>query len=298
MASTRVRVKGVNGSWFTIAGPGEGDEGVHLGTDVQGLYDAPVKTIRHSHAFQKGATYGGKRFLERPVVFGVVIDGTEQGNWEFLDSEWRKAWDYDKETELWVEKGDSVRVLRLKLSEQPDFQPEGDPEVTQIERVVMTTVADDPFWYSEDDTDEYVWESATGSTNVQGSVLVSNPTDQEIWAKFVCKGSAGSIFTLPDFSWGNDKEERAVLDAQRVIELDPLVAADGDLIVDSDEATQQYFTTGNTPYYIRMKAVRFLYPIPPYTPPTEVPVFVRSAGAGAGVQVRLPRPWSRPWGLH
>lgn len=293
-----MQLEGVNGSWFTLAGDGEGEEGVYLGTDVDGIYDAPVKTIRHSHAFQKGATYGGKRYLERPVIFGVVVDGGAADDWETLDSEWRKAWDYEREAKLWVEKDGSRRHLKLKLSEQPFFKPEFDPEQAQVERVVMTCVADDPFWYSEDDTSEFVWSAATSGGNVQGSVWVSNPTDQEIWAKWICKGSPGSIFTLPDFSWGSDKEERPVADATRVIQMDPLVAADGDLIVDSDEATQQYFTTGDTPYYIRMGGVRFLYPIPPYTPPTEVPVFVRGAAAGAGVQVRTPRPWSRPWGLH
>lgn len=42
---TLVELEGVNGEWFTLAGPGEGDRGVYLGTDVKGLYDPPVKVV-------------------------------------------------------------------------------------------------------------------------------------------------------------------------------------------------------------------------------------------------------------
>ena len=47
-------------------------------------------------------------------------------------------------------------------------------------------------------------------------------------------------------------------------------------------------------YRQRMKMVRFLYPIPAYTKPTPLPVSISKAAAGTSIQLRIPRPWSRP----
>ena len=77
----------------------------------------------------------------------------------------------------------------------------------------------------------------------------------------------------------------------------PLIAGEH-LRVDTDEDTTQVESNIDTQPYLRMGGVRFLYPIPPYTPPTELPVAVTGAPAGVGVQVRCPRVWGRPWGLQ
>ncbi len=45
-----------------------------------------------------------------------------------------------------------------------------------------------------------------------------------------------------------------------------------------------------------MNGQRFCYPLPGATPETKIPVSVTGAPVGAGVQVRCPRPWPRPWG--
>ncbi|CCW14599.1 hypothetical protein [Rhodococcus aetherivorans] len=293
-----VQVETFRGEWFTISGPGQGDRGVELSTKVEDLYDVPVETIRNSHAFQKGSSYGGKRIKHRIPVFGVDIVGENGSEWELLDSEWAKGWDYDNESKLWIETESSRRCLSLSLFEQPKVDLEFDPHGELYAQVTMTCVAGDPYWYEPDDT--AVWVSTTDTTGggtASGDVTVHNPTNQEIWLKWVLQAYPGAIYSLPDFSFGDDREERAVIDANRIIQMPALIAGEH-LLVDSDPDTTQVESNIDTAVYLRMGGVRFAYPIPPYTPPTSLPVSVTKAPAGVGVQVRMPRPWSRPWGLQ
>ncbi|WP_305781489.1 hypothetical protein [Nocardia nova] len=133
-----------------------------------------------------------------------------------------------------------------------------------------------------------------------GSVWVQNPTDTETWLKWVLQaGTEGIIWTLPDFSWGDDRFDRADDDSDRMIEL-PTLHLNEHIVVDTDEMTMagQVVSSLDTQVYQRMNGREFLYPIPPYTDPIQVPVAVRGAEVGNLVQVRCPRTWSRPWGLE
>ncbi|MFE5790595.1 phage tail protein [Rhodococcus erythropolis] len=298
MPDTLVELEDIRGNWFTLAGPGQGDRGIVLGTDVDGIYDAPVKTIQNSHAFQTGSTYGGKRNLQRDIVFGVYAhhdDGDK--NWSFNDSEWRKGWSYEQDCKLWITTEDSRRYLKLRMSQHPEFKPEHDPNGTQIEKVVMTCVANDPWWYEADDVTD-LWESRTSTLNGSinyGTVSVSNPTDVPIWPKYVVHGAAKPM--LPDFSFGDDRYERALIDADRKLWL-PKISAGDTIVYDTDEEADQATSRLKIPYWQQMKAVTFCYPIPPYTKKIQLPVGMTLAAAGLGIQVRCPRPWSRPWGLQ
>lgn len=298
MPDTLVELEDIRGNLFTLAGPGQGDRGIVLGTDVDGIYDAPVKTIHNSHAFQTGSTYGGKRNLQRDIVFGVYAhhdDGDK--NWSFNDSEWRKGWSYEQDCKLWITTEDSRRYLKLRMSQHPEFKPEHDPNGTQIEKVVMTCVANDPWWYEKNDVTD-LWESPTSTLNGSinyGTVSVSNPTDVPIWLKYVVHGAAKPM--LPDFSFGDDRYERAEIDADRKLWL-PKITAGDTIVYDTDEEADQATSRLKIPYWQQMNGVTFCYPIPPYTKKIQLPVGMTLAAAGMGIQVRCPRPWSRPWGLQ
>lgn len=293
-----VEVETFRGEWFTISGPGQGDRGVELASEIDDLYDVPVETIRNSHAFQKGSSYGGKRIKHRIPVFGVWISGVSGGDWEELDSEWAKGWDYDEESKLWIETESSRRSLSLSLYQQPKVDLEYDPHGELCAKVVMTTVAGDPYWYEADATATWVNPiDTTGGAVSHGVLPIENPTDQEIWLKYTVQAYPGAVYTLPDFSFGSDRKEMAVEHAARTITMPPLLAGEH-LLVDTDDSTTQVESNIDTQIYLRMDCLRFLYPIPPYTPRTELPVSVTGAPAGVGVQVRMPRPWSRPWGLQ
>ncbi|MBF6085227.1 phage tail protein [Nocardia cyriacigeorgica] len=290
MPRTLVEVEGCDGTWFTISGRGMGAQGVLLGTDVEGIYDAPVRTIYASHAAQIGSTYYGHRNLQRDVVFGVTIGSTER-TWGENDSAWRKAWSYSQDTTLWVTTETSRRYLKLRLSEQPQFTPETDPHLRKSERVVMTCVAADPWWYEASVTDEFVTDAVAES----GYVTVSNPCDQEIWLQWIAQGPGRWV--LPDHSWGDNRWRRAISDAARAISL-PKANPSQVFWVNTDPFADQLRDLNGSQVWSLMKGVTFMYPIPPYTPPTQVPVSVSESEQGAGLQVICPRTWSRPWGLQ
>ncbi|MFC4374922.1 phage tail protein [Nocardia halotolerans] len=286
-----IEVEGVDGSWWTLSGAGQGTEGVELGTTPVGLYDAPVTTIWNSSAFQIGASYGGANWLKRDVVFGVNIFETDSATWEAVDSAWRKAWAYDRDTKLTVTTEYGSRSLHLRLAQQPDFKSAKDPHLKRWGQVTMTCTAGLPWWVEEDVTASAV--STTDTTGAGASetmwLPVSNPTDQPLWLKWVV--TAPGTWTLPDFSWADDENE------DRVITL-PVLAAGQDATVDTDPMEEMIVAADRSSLWARMNGVLFLHPVPAWTPETLVPVTVRGATPGAAVQVRCPRNWSRPWGLQ
>lgn len=296
---TLVELEGVNGEWFTLSGGDHaGHRGVYLDTKLVGIYDDPTTAIYNQHAFQIGADFGGIRIDKRDIVFGVHIIDSDEGSWQFNDSEFRKALSYTKDAKLWIETEDSRRFLPIRLSETPQFAPESDPNVDGYGNIVFTCVAANPRWQEPDETDEWVAVTDTVSSGTaSGFVTVSNPTDTEIWLKWVVQAYPGAKYTLPDYSFGDDRYRRAVTDAARKIAM-PTLQAGEHLKVNTDEAEDQVASSTDTQVWMRMNGVSFLYPIPPYTPATDLPVSVQKAPAGVGVQVRCPRTWSRPFGLQ
>ncbi|MFI8976921.1 phage tail protein [Nocardia asteroides] len=289
-----MQIEGCNGDLVTISGPGMGAEGVILGTDLEGIYDAPVRTIYTEHAHQIGATYAGVRNLKRDITFGVWI-GKEAGeSWMSNDSRWRKMWAYDRDTKFWIETEESGRrYLKVRLSEQPTFKPELDPNILQSGRVVMPVVAGDPWWYEQNHlTSSWVLESGTSGA---GFVEVSNPTDQELWLKWTLQG--GAKWVVPDFSFGDNRFKRGVADAARRIQM-PKQAAGQTFLINTDPFEDQLRDPAGIQVWSLMNGVSFNYPIPPYTKKTLLPVAVSEASAGVGIQVRCIPAWSRPWGLE
>lgn len=298
-------VEGHNGEWFTIAGKGEGDRGVTLGTQIDGIWDSPFESIWNSHAFQIGADFGGIREDKQDVAFGVHITD-RVGTFEENDSEFRKAWHKKKDSNLWVTTENSRRYLPMRLSKAPEFAPEIDPIVAGYGGVVYHTTAGFPRWLEPDKVDK--WVSTTDTTGVVfnpanplagasiGHVTISNPTDEPIWLKWVLQGYPGARYILPDFSFGDDRFDRAAEDADRKIVMPPAIAGDN-ISIDTDETKDQVTSTLDLPWYIYMQGVTFCYPVPEYTKPIQLPVAVTGAPAGVGVQVRQPRTWSRPIGM-
>jgi len=291
-----IQAFGVDGSVWTLAGPGRGREGAELGTSPSGLYDAPVSTIWNASAFQIGSTFAGYKITKRDVVFSVNLFEMPGMSWQSVDSAWRKAWRYDQDSTLVVTTETGTRSLNLRMSEQPSMTTVHDPHMKQWAAVTMTCTAGIPWWVETDATQ--TWVSPTnslGGTVVHGSVLVENPTDQDMYLKWVC--SAPGQWTLPDFSWNNNYHGRAVADAARIITL-PRTVAGQDLTVDTDPVAEMIIAANGAFMWPLMGGVSFEYQVPPYTPSTSVPVSVAFAPAGAAVMCVQPRNWSRPWGMQ
>lgn len=290
---------------FILAGEGEGNKGVHLGTGLEGVYDIPMSVLITEHAFQLGGTYGGTRYPPRRFSFGVVVYGEAGVAWDRRDSQWRRAWSTDRDSYLVVETPKSTRVLRVRLAEAPKISTDTDPNESQVERVIMSVVALDPFWYGEEQTIE--WENPTDTTGVVPESVTldpltfENPGDFYTWPIYQLQATAGAAWILPDYSWGNKRWRSAVQHADRHIVMPDLLAGEH-LRVDTNEMAKlgQFETALNTPFYKRMNGQRFLYPLPAglIAEAPNVTIGVSNAPKGLKAVITILRPWTRPFGME
>lgn len=238
-SGTVVELVGVNGERFNLT---TGDRGVYLATDPSGaFFDPPVKAVYEEPGNYPGARYLNHRVLRRDITFGVEIlnDATSgSSSWLSRDSEWRKAWSFDKDCTLYVTTPQSgTRYLKLRLLESPEVDMKYEPQMMSLNTTLMTCVAQDPFWYQDD---EIYTATTTADTTFNPNVLpwpwpqtalpqetltinvpVCNPTDQYIFPKWTVPGSTfapaapyvpglpwlgapnsrASVWTLPDYSF-------------------------------------------------------------------------------------------------
>lgn len=214
MKSTAVvELEGVNGEWFNLT---TGDRGVFLATDIKGaFFDPPVKAVYEEPGNYPGARYLNHRVLRRDVTFGVeILNDAPSGSksWLSRDSEWRKAWAFDRDSTLHVTTRQSgTRRLKLRLLESPEVDMRYDPQMNAVNRTVMVCVAGDPFWYEDDvvysavtqqnttfDPNPLPWpwpqqqipsETITISVDPSDGKGGLNPTDQYIFPKWTVPGS-------------------------------------------------------------------------------------------------------------
>jgi hypothetical protein len=69
-------------------------------------------------------------------------------------------------------------------------------------------------------------------------------------------------------------------------------------IIDTDPRNEQVVSESGSQLWGRMNGVRFRHYIPPYTKSGRFEITVSGAKPGQMVTLRLPRSWSRPWGLE
>lgn len=277
-----VEVEGVDGSQWTLNGPGAGREGVHLGESPQGMYDAPVRTIWQQGAFQEGATPVGARWDARDLVFTAMVQATAGRSWQEIDSDWRRAWSYTADSVLRITTPSGARELKLRMFEAPKFDPDTDPRVHEYGEVVMTCRAGDPFWHEQPDN-QYV-QSTTGAG--QSTLTVVNPTDKEMYLRWVM--TPGARWTLPDFDYRG---------GNRAITM-PLSYKDREVRVDTHPLKEQVTVPGWANAWEAMGGVQFIHWVPPHTPPTVVPVQWSGSNGDAALMCVEQRRWSRPWGME
>lgn len=333
ISDTLVELEGVNGEWFDLT---NGDLGVYLATDVEGcFYDPPVKVALEEPGNYPGARYLNHRVLKRDIVFGVEILNDGGGNsWLSRDSEWRKAWAFDRDCKLYVTTPDSgTRYLKVRLFESPTVDMRTDPRGNSINLTVMSCIAYDPFWYEDDkvfyaktktDTrfrpslfyNEWLYDllpKETLTINVGRAEGGLNPTDQYISPKWTVPGSTEEIpefpwpfppgvdipwerapfttFVLPDYSFEDDEF------ASRRVRLPGLIFKEN-CVVDTDRRVEQIVSESGSQVWARMNGVRFRNMIPPYTESGSFEITASGCAPGQVVSLRLPRPWTRCWGLE
>jgi hypothetical protein len=69
-------------------------------------------------------------------------------------------------------------------------------------------------------------------------------------------------------------------------------------VIDTDPRAEQIVSESGSAVWSRMNGVRFRHPIPPWTKSKTFQISVSGCAPGQMVTLRLPRPWSRCWGLE
>jgi len=289
-----IEVFGCDGSYWYISGPDIPDDaGVTLNPKLTGAIDAPVKTLWLPGAFGQEAQ--GYRYQRRDIIFAVQTFAQDPETWMTVDSEWRNAFDYIKETKIVYTTSAGVRTMSVRLLEEPkSYEGETDngrsPFLVCDSTIVMTVAAELPFYVGE--TDIYEWELASGGSGA-GFVTISinNDSDVEVWPRWTLTG--GATWTLPDFSWGSEEYGRALEDVGRVVTL-PTLTKFENVVVDSDPRRQTILSTNMANVQGRWKGNDLLYPIAPGAN-EKIPVEVTGATAGATLRLEIPKWYTRPW---
>ena len=303
-----VELFGVDGSRIVLSG--DGVENIYLGTSPQGLYDSPVETNYKSGAFEIGGklTKVTRRYRNLLLPIGAYANTPDE--WAEADSAIRKAFDYEldpwdpdaKPAVLRVTTDMSgSRDLGVFMSESPVMDMETDPHNYELSLLPVALIAPDPDWQSPADVSEVTFTGTSG----EEFVTIANPTPLPMMHTWVIAG-VGTV-ALPDFSWTGPKYARVPgVDlasgrdhSERMLTIEVLLEDGGGITAEVDRMKIPFrnFVNSMRPT-AAMRGNRLLYKVPPYTPPTQVPVWVTGATPGLKVSCIQPRLWPRPWGLE
>lgn len=276
---TVIEVTGVNGDVVVLSGDHVGVDGMWLASELEGFYDPEISVNSRSVSNRPGTQYISHRVLERRVIFKVTIanDDGPGNTWRERDARWRKLWSYDRYTEVRVVTDEGERTLKARL-EEIEVDTNIDPHVQSATDVIMTIVADDPFWYAPDET-----FNVTVNRTATIPVLIANPTSNPIFPVWVLE--APGEWEIPD--WSPEEPGKTV----RL----PEIRGSSHLVVDTDPMARQLISAAGDPVWARMNGVRFRNAIPGYTRELDLEVSVDASGPRE-VQLRLKRPFNRPWG--
>lgn len=298
-------------TYWCVSGPGRGEQGVVLGHgQVEGIYDAPVVVERRSMARQRGGTIINKNWGVRELSLGFHVIGDPGGDdFARVDSDFRASFTYDAEEEQydpdwkparidWTTELSGTRSLDVVLREAPDFAPDVNPLINEYGNPILPLAADQPFWYEEPATTTW----STGSTSGSGFIVMpGNPTDVPAFQKWVLTRGK---WTLPDVSWTGRRGHRKPGGqyGTRMIGLKKIESTQGGLVIDLDPMelmVRDAHDTNAIGYMMENVGQFFMHTIPPYTPPTLLPISVTDAPAGGAMATLIvPRLWSKPYGLE
>lgn len=278
-------------------------EGVLLKPGPSMLIDAPARTYWLETS--TGSHYQGMSFTRRDPVFSVQVYGKDPYVWADVDSRFRMALGMVGEGQFTLEAHTSYGIRRLKmrmLAEPKAYESEQyerkDPWLTHDSTLAITAACENPFW--EADPVELSWELESGTAGV-GQVMFENRGDVPVFWK--ANATAPARWSVSDRSWGQKTYakstypfNRAIDDAEREVWL-PEIFAGEDLDIDTHPDEPTLIADNGNPVQARWQSNGIYYPIKPGTLPTPVPVRVENAHPGAAITFKIPRWFSRPWGV-
>lgn len=283
-----VHVTGVDGSRWHVAGEKAPTSGVRIDQNLLGLLtDTPVETVWQSGIGQIGGTFRGYSFAPREITLPVMILDSEGESWQRVDSRWRQAWSYTDDSTIEVISEGRARRIRARLHKTPEQKlEESSGQDRGASRMLMHLIAGDPLWYSDTVTEPWIFDGVHWT----GSVTVTNPTDMPMWLKWTVTGPASII--LPDFSFETREGFPGFEHQHRRVVL-PHLRYKWDAVVDSDPTHEQLAVIGKPNFWMLLEKP-FLYPVPPHTPPTQLPLAVNPLPLLPEVWKRLDIPFEIP----
>ena len=307
MAGIDITLIGQSGiRWLVHAGmSGAGREaGITLTEDgVRALMDAPIETEWIEDT--EGAIFSGERFLPRDLMLGFAM--SDEMNRSLapgeIESQFRR--EFSARPDPWnpafthtVVEVDSElsgpRRLEVQLRDAPDMEMKQDPFSRQVFRVAYELRAGQPLWSSPKSVSS--WEKA-GSGSGAGFVTVSNPADTPMRHTWIL---TPGVWTLPDPSWLGAPGARvpAGEHAARTVMVEVKTADGGARITRERRKLHAAALTGAN-LLPRMGGNWVRFDIPPWTPPTDLPISVSGApSSGARAELHQPRMWTRPVGME
>lgn len=279
-----LELHGSNGRVWNIHGSREGEQGIGLLAGSKGFQEAPINAVWMQGAFQEGATYLGFRVEPIDPVIVLGVKGNSRQQWEANDSALMAALGTpDEEFKLVARSTSGVRELALRITATPELVGDVDYSGQFFSKYIVQCRGGWPRWVADPSTSIFTSSTGTGS----GFVTVSNPTDTWLYPQWAC--DAPGRWTLPDFDWeGGRWSDRTITT--------PTLSSGQDLTIDTYPANEPYVAADGSNVAGRFSGVMFLHPVPPHTPPTEIPVSVIGGQPGASVMLRMPRNYRRPRG--
>jgi len=281
------------------------EPGITLVEDgVAGLMDAPIET-NWIEDTERGSVWAGERFLARDLTLGFCVSDELAGSSIAgqLESEFRMAfssrpdrWDPDwQPTKVLVDSDLSdERWLYVQMHEVPAMKMPRDPFGQKIYDIAYEVRAGQPLYESEKVVEVFEGSGTSGS----GTITVSNPTDVEMRHTWVL---TRATWTIPDPSWTGARgaREPGGDQADRTIPLPPITEEDQGVRITRGRRQLHAMTFNKTNFLGRMNGNWVRFDIPPYTPPTELPIsYIDAPSGGARAELHQPRFWTRPVGLE
>lgn len=276
---------------IVVHSPDGGDyEGIYLGTSPDGIYSTAFKTRTVSGAFEVGGRSAGHTIPVRELILPFEL--VDQGDGiDAVVSRFRKMFRLGRDIRWEYTSSDGeMRSLWIQLAEEINVTSTFDRGVDDYVHAVVSAIALQPMYEGVEES--VSWSNPAAGSNT-GSVTISNPTDQKLWLEWSI--DPATMWAFPDHSFGQeDHYDRAPgADAERMI-VTPVLTQK--LSVMADLAYDTYVSEDLSNASGLFNGVEPLYWVPPYTPPTVVPVACNGP-LGATITCTMRRLWSSESGL-
>jgi len=284
-----------------IFGPNKKDQGVCLLSNFSGLYHAPRSPVRVSWAFQEGSTPSPfPRVDERILDIRLGCQGNTQLELEQIEQQLWSILTFEQDAILRVYSQLSApRELQVRLDRKPKDTWQYDSSATNLLIWEITLVACNPWWYDTTLTSTWTNTGGTGS----GFLTLTNPANVECWVQYASAQfdvDTTQTWTLPDgiAIWppGSLNSLDVSIAGDPVTVSLPTLAAGQEFLVDTYPLGRTLMVRDGSQAWARLNGVAFQNSVPPFTPPTQVPISVVGGDTNSSVTAYMTLRHDRPWG--